>query len=250
MVVPGDDGVGPWKIVTQEGREIAKAESEDVGSSGGEDEVADEKFQTLRQADDENYEGICQGAMGDILASFELGEEEQKMEESKRTRRLSYKKKKASSQPAQRKVNARFFESDDEEAVFAEAKAERAKPRRGAPKGSSRASCHPVEKPSGLVADEAGEAGGGGDGDRDEGNSGKKRRGAPKKSVEAMEQELWQEFSIADKYSTFFSEVSEVKRRLLVRWGNMARLQAASAKDPARRKMLESCAKRLQIIQD
>ena len=177
MVVPGDDGVGPWKIVTQEGREIAKAESEDVGSSGGEDEVADEKFQTLRQADDENYEGICQGAMGDILASFELGEEEQKMEESKRTRRLSYKKKKASSQPAQRKVNARFFESDDEEAVFAEAKAERAKPRRGAPKGSSRASCHPVEKPSGLVADEAGEAGGGGDGDRDEGNSGKKRRG-------------------------------------------------------------------------
>ena len=38
--------------------------------------MADEKIETLKKADDDNYEAICQGAMGSILASFELGEEE------------------------------------------------------------------------------------------------------------------------------------------------------------------------------
>ena len=35
VVVPGDDGLGPWKICTEEGRQISKNASEDVGSSGG-----------------------------------------------------------------------------------------------------------------------------------------------------------------------------------------------------------------------
>ena len=49
VLVPGDDGIGPWKVKTQEGREIAKEESEDVGSSGGEEDVAEAKFGALKK---------------------------------------------------------------------------------------------------------------------------------------------------------------------------------------------------------
>ena len=56
--------------------------------------------------------------------------------------------------------------------------------------------------------------------------------GAPKKSVEEVADQNWSELAKADKHSLFFSEVSEVKRRLLIRWGNTARQQATSAKDP------------------
>ena len=43
--------------------------------------------------------------------------------------------------------------------------------------------------------------------------------GAPKKSVDEVADQHWSEFARADKHSLFFSEVSEVKRRLLIRWG-------------------------------
>lgn len=74
--------------------------------------------------------------------------------------------------------------------------------------------------------------------------------GAPKKSVEEVADQHWSEFARADKHSLFFSEVSEVKRRLLIRWGNTARQQATSVKDPERRRVLESCTKRFQIMEE
>ena len=77
-----------------------------------------------------------------------------------------------------------------------------------------------------------------------------KAKGAPKKSAEDVMQQNWEEFARATKHSLFFSDVSEVKRRLLIRWGNSARAQAASAKTPERRQALESCAKRFQIMED
>ena len=61
VLVPGDDGFGPWKVKTQEGREIAKAESEDVGSSGGEEDVAEAKFGALKKPDDDNYAAVVHG---------------------------------------------------------------------------------------------------------------------------------------------------------------------------------------------
>ena len=41
-----------------------------------------------------------------------------------------------------------------------------------------------------------------------------------------------------------------MKRRLLVRWGNTARAQATCAKDPEKRRLLESCTKRFQIMDE
>ena len=129
VLVPGDDGLGPWKVRTQEGREIAKEESEDVGSSGGEEDVAETKFEDLKKADDENYAAVVQGAMSSILQGFELDEEQCKEEDSRIARRQALRKKAkkktaASSQAKRRKVNARFFESDDEDAAVAAENAE------------------------------------------------------------------------------------------------------------------------------
>ena len=93
VLVPGDDGAGPWKVRTEEGREIAKAESEDVGSSGGEDDVAEAKFDALKKADDDNYAAVAQGAMSDILQGFVLGEDDRKEEEKRIARRLAIRKK-------------------------------------------------------------------------------------------------------------------------------------------------------------
>ena len=47
VVVPGDDGDGPYKLRSSEGVEIQKDDEEDVGSSGGEDELADCKVIVL-----------------------------------------------------------------------------------------------------------------------------------------------------------------------------------------------------------
>ena len=112
-MVPGDDGLGPWKVRTEEGREIAKAESEDVGSSGGEEHVAEAKFEDLKKVDDENYAAVVQGAMSSILQGFELDEEQRKEEDSRIARRMALRRKAkkktaASSQAKRRAVNARL----------------------------------------------------------------------------------------------------------------------------------------------
>ena len=130
VLVLGDDGLGPWKVRTQEGREIAKEESEDVGSSGGEEDVAEAKFEDLKKADDENYAAVVKGAMSSILQGFELDEEQRKEEDSRIARRQALRKKAkkkmaASSQAKRRKVNARFFESDDEDTAVAAENAEK-----------------------------------------------------------------------------------------------------------------------------
>ena len=254
VMAPGDDGVGPWKVKTHEGREIAMQEAEDVGSSGGEEELAAAKFASLKKADDENFAAVAQGAMSSILQGFELNEEERKEEEGRIARRQAMRRKgKKNAACAQdsfrkRKVNARFFESDDEDAVAAGAKAEAKQKasRRGkggsGPRASDKkipAEPHPGPPEAGaLVAEAQGQ---------------RKRAGAPKKTAEEVMQQNWEEFARATKHSLFFSVVSdlaEVKRRLLVRWGNSARAQAASAKTPERRQALESCAKRFQIMDD
>ena len=92
-MVPGDDGLGPWKVRTHEGREIAMEEAEHVGSSGGEEEVAAAKFESLKKADDENFAAVAQGAMSSIIQGFELNEEERKEEEGRIARRQAMRRK-------------------------------------------------------------------------------------------------------------------------------------------------------------
>ena len=101
------------------------------GSSGGEEHVAEAKFEDLKKVDDENYAAVVQGAMSSILQGFELDEEQRKEEDSRIARRMALRRKAknkktaASSQAKRRAVNARLFESDDEDAVVAADKAER-----------------------------------------------------------------------------------------------------------------------------
>ena len=139
-------GIGLWKVRTEEGREIAKAESEDVGSSGGEDDVAEAKFDALKKADDDNYAAVAQGAMSDILQGFVLGEDGRKEEESRIARRLAIRKQgkktaanaaASSHQARKRRANARAYESDDEEFVAEACKAEKKAKRGGGPRAGS-----------------------------------------------------------------------------------------------------------------
>ena len=228
------------------GREIAKEESEDVGSSGGEEETAEAKFSDLKSADDENYAAVVQGAMTNILLGFELNEEERKEEDSRIARRQALRRKAkrkatASSQEKRRKVNARLFESDDEDAAAEFEKSDKVAKR---PQHGPRAKT--TAKKSAGDAEAAAL-----DGQQEARTPDSKAgRGAPKKSVDEVAAQHWNEFAKADKHSLFFSDVAEVKRRLLVRWGNSARAQATSARDPEKRRSLESCTKRFQIMEE
>jgi hypothetical protein len=47
VVVPGDDGEGPFRLRSSEGVELQKDDEEDVGSSGGEDELAADRVIVL-----------------------------------------------------------------------------------------------------------------------------------------------------------------------------------------------------------
>jgi len=85
----------------------------------------------------------------------------------------------------------------------------------------------------------------------DGGTQGSERRGkgAPKKDPREMETQLWSEFRIAQGRSLFFNQASDVQRRLVIRWANTLRTQAAGATKPEDRAAFEMCAKRLNIIE-
>jgi hypothetical protein len=74
-------------------------------------------------------------------------------------------------------------------------------------------------------------------------------RGAPKKDSLEMEVTLWNDFRVATSRSLFFCTSSEVQKRLVIRWANVARAKAGSAKIGAVKLQYEAAAKRLQIME-
>jgi hypothetical protein len=82
VTVPGEesDDSQPWELKRISGSRIEKVESEDVGSDDGDDEVASERFDMLRQNAAVAHAELAQGAMASLLESFALTPEEQKKE--------------------------------------------------------------------------------------------------------------------------------------------------------------------------
>jgi hypothetical protein len=95
VIVPGDDGDGPWDVERRSGGRFEKDSEESVGSSGGEDEVATEKFQTMRKAERQQYAELAQGAMMDVLLDVVMTEEDHTKEKDREQRRRAVAKKKS-----------------------------------------------------------------------------------------------------------------------------------------------------------
>ena len=60
---------------------------------------------------------------------------------------------------------------------------------------------------------------------------------------------MWSDFRAADERSLFFSNSSDVQRRLLIRWAGTSKLKAASSTKHDERDVYERCTKRLQIME-
>jgi len=80
VVVPGDDGIGPFRLKHQDGSTIQEDCEESCDSDP---EVADEKFQDLRSAQVQSYKDIAQGVMHDVLMDFAMDSDDIRQEEEK-----------------------------------------------------------------------------------------------------------------------------------------------------------------------
>ena len=65
-----------------------------------------------------------------------------------------------------------------------------------------------------------------------------------------MEGKNWKEFAGADEHSFFFCKVSDVQRRLLVRWAGVAKNKGESCTESAKKSVFEKAGKRLGIMEN
>ena len=73
VVVPGDDGIGPFRLKHQDGST----------SFDSDPEVGDQKFQDLRGAQVQSYKDLAQGVMHDVLMDFAMDSDDIRQEEEK-----------------------------------------------------------------------------------------------------------------------------------------------------------------------
>ena len=91
VIVPGDDGEGPWRLRTTEGIKLLIDKEEDCGSEEDQADIAVEKFQSLRDQMAQSYKAVAQGAMNELLQQMTLDDEGREQEAK---RQLSRRKKK------------------------------------------------------------------------------------------------------------------------------------------------------------
>lgn len=251
VVVPGDNGEGPWELETKSGTRLELNEDEDVGSSGGEEAIAQAKYKDLATQQKSFLSELAQGAMQEALQECALDDEAQQKEAARSKRKKALRRpRKEQEQREQAGLQKTAFmrdalTSDEDNAdVQAAGAASRAKPvRQPAPKSGARRES--AAQQSGTAS--ASSAGGAGASQATA--DGKPIRGAPKKVPAAMEASLWAEFKQADSRSLYFNKNSDVQRRMVTRWSNTCRTKAASAASEADKISMEASAKRLQIIE-
>ncbi len=75
VIVPGNKEV-PWTLKNVSGNTIEMEKEEDVGSSDGGEQIAQERFQALLRKDLKEYRDLAQGAVEDVLNELAMGDEE------------------------------------------------------------------------------------------------------------------------------------------------------------------------------
>ena len=238
VVVPGDDGQGPWKLERAVGSKLAKDQEEDVGSTDGDEELADNKFHDLKKEEEAAYRAAAAGAMRDILALCALGDDESKQmdDDLKRKDRKKVAKRRAAKKkgddeagPQKKKRRAMFEEIEDPNSSDDESTESLAPQRRkrtaysksqpssgggtplkpsGTPSGKPRAANGngetPVKRERGEASPEEGSQ------DSDHGIV-RQRRGRRPAECRAIEAEHWKKFQTADEKTIFSTRAATCK---------------------------------------
>jgi hypothetical protein len=202
VLVPGDNGEGPWDVVTKSGERVKKEDELDVGSDGGDSEEVQNAFMGQRRQMRKQLAEAAAGAMNEVLLKAAMTEEE-KLKEQGSKRKKTKKGKKAA--PNKIKANTGFFnfdvQSDDsnDDCINDDPKA---KAKRTLPT-SAKALASDGSPAKGASSGSAGAA-----------DAGKGRgAGAPQKDVLAVTDSLWQDFATAGQDSMFFCRVPSIVRR-------------------------------------
>ena len=272
VAVPGAEGDAPMRIKTQIGASLEHEESEDLGSDSGESEAA-QKFMDLKKADTEAYNGICKGAMNNLLADFVLDEEDKQKEEEKQKKARQAKKRrsnaKAKAGPKHPKHMSFFArqandsDSDDDllsDGGGAAAPASRRPGTTGARiaktgktgKTSKTSKTQTQSVGGGGGGGGGGDGGGDGDGDgeeRDGDGDAAQRAGRPTIDCRDMLLENEKDWRTCNERSHFFGDESKVKIRSLVRWAGVARNKAAAASEQSEKDSYEIVAKKFQVME-
>jgi hypothetical protein len=211
VLVPGDDGEGPWDVITKTGSRAEKDEELSVGSDGGDEEAANSAFVGTRSLMRLELAEAAAGALQSVLNTVALTEDEVKKEEENNKRRKLGKRrnaKKVESKPVRRGLFDFNVDSDDTDEDGG---------------ASKKKTPNKMAKGTGLrnlPADDAKSAGA----QRNKGPKAKstskdtsaadgavdnesKGPGAPKKDVFEMTDSLWADFAVADENSNFYSQV-------------------------------------------
>jgi hypothetical protein len=231
VVVPGDTGVQPFRIEVKTTTGIEYEQEEDLGSSGGEQELAEERFTALSDKAAQEYAELATGAMASLLEECALapGEAAEPAPKKKNRKKMM---------PSAKKTFSLFgglVESGDEDdaASDVECGSGRKFARSGntSAAGRSRASSAGKERKvtmdkapeDALVAKDAIEV--------ESGDAGK--RGAPKKDPKSVADQYWQHFVTGDMHVHFFGRRNQVLRRLLGRWLNNVKTKVRTANGAA-----------------
>lgn len=262
VLVPGDDGEMAFDLERRSGVRNEYDREESVGSSGGEEDIAASKFENLTARQNSLHAEAAQGAMQSVLAEFELDAEAQELELERMRKRKKTRKKIKQNVADLLRGPSHFFGGDASSGSDA-ADTANSKVLKKVPKAGVRNKGTQEVVPSIVVVGEpangeehaaqgsaeacvalAGEAPAG-----DDGEDRRTVRGAPKKDCLQMEKTLWKDFRSADERSLFFSNSSDVQRRLLIRWAATSKLKAAASTRADERAVFERCTKRLQIME-
>jgi hypothetical protein len=135
VLVPTDNEDQPWLLERREGTRQEADKEHDVGSSDGDEDVADAVFNNLGKQRVAEYAKQAAGALASILAECELDDEERKKQAAKR-KLTKKKKRKATPGSSTKKLGFMMAVDSDDEDMMSEDPAvdERASKRpRGSP---------------------------------------------------------------------------------------------------------------------
>jgi hypothetical protein len=243
VIVPGDDGIGPWKLRHTQGVRLEKDEEEAISSDDA--SAAEDVYNDMVESSRAGYRKVAQGAMADILAGFVMDdegrEEEAKRQTASAKKRKQRKKGVVTGESRKRRANNNMFDeaksddSDDGDCDSASDGPPRKKPKlvvanKPGQKGAARKTSTVVA--ASCAASSAEKAAG--DGAEDSGNDPESQQkksgpGRPESDARSHAVALWSQFEVATEASLFFNTNAAVQRRMLARWIQKAAQKALSS---------------------
>jgi ribosomal protein S26 len=267
VIVPGDDGLKPWKLQSNVRDQLIQGKVEDLDSKACESNV-DERFGVMDEMQQGEYEEACQGmntdAMAEILADA-IADAAKEEGTSQTTRRAGSKQKqgtineKVSASDRKKRKWSGIVDSDSDDESGEKAKQKNANGgklegtmRRPGGSISTTLAARDSAPPRGEVAPETDKKGDGADPKQDGDALGDVQKclnlkGRPPKDLISAALAQYRKFAEAGDNSMFFGERCLTQQRLLQRWGVNLSSKLINAKE-SEKESLEVAQKRLQIM--